>query len=49
MHKAKGETYLPSEDGFVFSQPQIELALRTRTRERAIAKASDYIANHAAA
>ena len=49
MHKSKGETYNPTEDGFVFSESQIDLALRTRTRERAIAKAADYLHKTAAA
>jgi hypothetical protein len=42
MHKAKGETYCPSDDGFVFSQTQINVGLLTRKRERVIKKASDY-------
>jgi hypothetical protein len=40
MHKSKGETYRPSEDGFVFSELQINEAVRTRTRHRQIAKAA---------
>jgi hypothetical protein len=43
MYKAKGETYRPSDDGFVFSQTQINLGLITRKRERVIKKASDYV------
>jgi hypothetical protein len=43
MYKAKGETYRPSDDGFVFSQTQINLGLITRKRERVIKKASDYL------
>jgi hypothetical protein len=33
MVEAKGETYDPSEDGFVFSKPQIDAAVRLRARE----------------
>jgi hypothetical protein len=32
MVEPTGDTYDPSEDGFVFSQPQIEAALRARNR-----------------
>jgi hypothetical protein len=45
MYKSKGETYVPSEDGFVFSETQIHNAILTRNRERLIEKAC----NHAAA
>ena len=41
MYKSKGETYLPSDDGFVFSQARINAAIRTRNRERLIEKASE--------
>ena len=34
MHESTGETYDPSNDGFVFSQTQINEAIRTRNRER---------------
>ena len=34
MYESKGETYLPSDDGFVFSQTRINAAIRTRNRER---------------
>jgi len=33
MVESTGETYDPSEDGFVFSQPQIEAAIRARNRK----------------
>ena len=37
MYESKGETYLSFEDdGFVFSQSQINQAIRTRNRERLI-------------
>ena len=40
MYEAKGETYLPSaDDGFVFTQTQINAAIRTRNRERLIEEA----------
>jgi hypothetical protein len=42
MYKAKGETYRPSEDGFVFSQTQINHAILTRNRERLIEEATDH-------
>ena len=34
MYELKGETYDPSEDGFVFSITQIDAAILTRNRER---------------
>jgi hypothetical protein len=34
MTESTGETYDPSEDGFVFSQPQIDAAIRARRRKR---------------
>jgi len=34
MTESTGETYDPSADGFVFSQPQIEAAVRARNRKR---------------
>ena len=34
MYDSKGETYRPSDDGFVFSQSQIDRATLTRNRER---------------
>ena len=38
MYESKGETYRPSDDGFVFSELQINEAVRARTRQRLIAK-----------
>jgi hypothetical protein len=34
MSESEGETYDPSADGFVFSEPQITERIRTRNRER---------------
>jgi hypothetical protein len=34
MCESKGETYRPSDDGFVFSQTEINRAILTRNRER---------------
>jgi hypothetical protein len=34
MHEERGETYDPSEDGFVFTQTQINRAIQARNRER---------------
>jgi hypothetical protein len=39
MYKSKGETYRPADDGFVFTQTQINQAILTRNRERVIAEA----------
>jgi hypothetical protein len=39
MYESKGETYRPSDDGFVFSQTQISLGILTRNRERLAQKA----------
>ena len=39
MHEAKGETYNPSEDGFVFSEQQINESIQARNRERLIDQA----------
>ncbi|MGA3187845.1 MAG: hypothetical protein ABSF22_12120 [Bryobacteraceae bacterium] len=39
MCESQGETYDPSEDGFVFSSTQIDQAIRTRNRERLIKEA----------
>ena len=33
MVESTGETYDPSEDGFVFSQPEIDAAIRLRAGE----------------
>ncbi len=42
MYEAKEETYLPSTDGFVFSEPQIAAAQQARTRERRALEAYEY-------
>ena len=42
MCESEGETYDPSADGFVFSEQQIEAAIRTRNRERQIEEAYDH-------
>jgi hypothetical protein len=42
MYEAKGEAYLPSEDGFVFTQTRINVAIRARNREREIAEVFDF-------
>ena len=42
MYEEKGETYDPSEDGFVFSQTQINETILTRNRERLIDEAFDH-------
>jgi hypothetical protein len=34
MTESTGETYDPSEDGFVFSKLEIDAAIRARNRER---------------
>jgi hypothetical protein len=39
MYKSKGETYDPSADGFVFSQQQIDAAIRARNRKNLADKA----------
>jgi ABC-type transporter Mla subunit MlaD len=39
MYEAKGETYRPSDDGFVFSQTQINHRILARNRERLIEEA----------
>jgi hypothetical protein len=49
MYKSKGEPYRPSDDGFVFSELQINDAVRTRTRDRLTAKASEYVHHQVAA
>ena len=41
MYESKGETYRPSDDGFVFSQTQINRAILTRNRERLVVEACD--------
>jgi hypothetical protein len=42
MYEAKGEPYDPTDDGFVFSEDQINAAQRTRNRDRSIDEAYDY-------
>ena len=49
MYESKGETYRPSEDGFVFSQTQIDERVRARNRERLTDEAFDYLNDCAAA
>jgi len=44
MYESKGETYRPSEDGFVFSQTQINQSILRRNRERLIDEALDHAA-----
>jgi cysteinyl-tRNA synthetase len=39
MYEEKGETYNPSEDGFVFTQSQLNRAIRARNRERQVLEA----------
>jgi len=39
MFEAKGESYRPSDDGFVFSKIQIDAAQRARNRQRRIEEA----------
>jgi hypothetical protein len=34
LHEEKGQTYNPSEDGFVFTEAQIRHAIRARRRDR---------------
>jgi hypothetical protein len=42
MHKDKGETYTPSEDGFVFSAAEITQARQARTRQWRATEAHRY-------
>ena len=42
MHKSKGETYDPSEDGFVFSEDELDDAIRARNRETLAEEAYEY-------
>jgi hypothetical protein len=42
MYESKGETYDPSEDGFVFSEDELDDAVRARNRERLTDQAFDY-------
>jgi len=45
MHKKKGETYIPSEDGFVFTEAEIAQARQTRIREWRANAAYNYAAS----
>jgi hypothetical protein len=40
IHEEKGESYDPSEDGFVFSERQIDHAIQLRNRENIILEAA---------
>jgi hypothetical protein len=42
MYESKGETYRPSDDGFVFSETRIKGAILTRNRERRAEEAYGY-------
>jgi hypothetical protein len=42
MHESKGETYRPSDDGFVFSPRQIHETTRARNRKRLIKEARQH-------
>jgi hypothetical protein len=39
MYKSKGQTYTPATDGFVFTKPQIDLAIQARNRARRVKQA----------
>ena len=39
MYEEKGETYNPKEDGFVFTQSQINQAILARNRDRLLEEA----------
>jgi hypothetical protein len=39
MYKSKGQIYIPANDGFVFTKPQIDAAIQARTRQRLVQKA----------
>jgi hypothetical protein len=47
MHESTGESYDPSTNGFVFSESQIDVGMRTRQRERLVAEAYDYCSESA--
>jgi hypothetical protein len=49
MHESTGKPYDPAADGFVFSQTQINEAIRTVNRERLITEAFYYDGESAAA
>jgi cysteinyl-tRNA synthetase len=48
MIESQGQVYDPSEHGFVFSEPQIESAIRLRSRERLAEEAYEYSLESAA-
>jgi len=43
MYEDKGETYRPSEDGFVFSKTQLNAGILARNREHLIDQAQEYL------
>jgi hypothetical protein len=45
MYESKGETYDPTEDGFVFSETQINTAILRRNRERLLEEAQESAAD----
>jgi hypothetical protein len=49
MYESTGESYDPSADGFVFSEPQIDAAIRARNREHLASEAYDHRCESAAA
>jgi hypothetical protein len=49
MYQAKGKTYRPSDDGFVFSKQQVNESILARNRERLSSEAFDYHRKSAAA
>jgi hypothetical protein len=42
MQEAKGEPYTPAENGFVFSEQQIQATLHLRNRNRVHDEALEY-------
>jgi len=44
LHKEKGQTYNPREDGFVFTEAQIHQATQSRRRDRLIKEAREFAA-----
>jgi hypothetical protein len=49
MYEATGETYNPTDHGFVYSKQQIDAAIRARDRERLVEEAYDHSCESAAA
>jgi hypothetical protein len=45
MHEIEGEPYDPAEDGFVFSNDEIEAAIHVRNRTERAAQAASYLYN----